>query len=563
MIRELAPFQLDYLETLRAGVNYTMQAFRDDEAVSSRVFLEDRPILFGNLPELLISAEQLHEDLNSCLHSWPEHQPGAIFKKQNWKSFLRPYLSNYPRSVNLIDRCSKASRQFLSWATTPNAATGKTLIELINAPLTMIRRYEHFLENCNAETRSSEVDHQPLINAYTEMTTLVSEALSAEEQSRNLRALWMLSERLQGAKELDLLGDATRSYVFESSVDALVPNSPDGESEQIRLILLSDTLVEATQKRKLSGKKLTFRRKIPLYLAKLLEGGSSSANNIFKIRIDDEQETTYTYSALSLAEKVDWTANITNVVLRVQRTKVFGIPLAMLMETRDKFNDIPSIVQQTVDEVVARGLKAEGIFRLSGSALHIRHMRMKIDLGEEVSFKPDNNECADIHVVAGLLKLWVRSLPDPLMTSAAHADFLAVARQISEPNFVPEHGIEQVKALIQTLPKCNQYVVHHLVTFFELISGFAHDNKMNPHNIAIVFAPNLLGSGPGGLIDPSHHKHIFALVEFLIEHCDEIFKEVAAERRVIKESFHKMQMERQEFETQRELLIREEKLASI
>lgn len=568
MIRDLLSVQLDYLETLRAGVNHSMVTFASDETLNSRVFSEERVVLFGTLPDLLKQAESFYEELEACVRTWPSSQPGGLFSKYDWKETFQPYLVNYPRSQNLIDRCSKASKHFQSWVLTSNASTGKNLCETLAAPLVILQQYEHFLENLNPDTPSSHPDHRPLINAYTEMTFLASEVRSAMEKAKNLRDLWQLSERIQGAKELLLLEDSTRAYVHESSVDLILPTPPSAAStseapdnEQIRLILLSDQLIEATQKRKLSGRKITFKRKIPLHLANLVD----ESGLVFRIRIDDEQSTTYTYSALAPTEKTEWVLKIKAVLKLLQRKKIFGIPLEVVMSTpRERFNDIPSLVQQTVDEVVARGLRTEGIFRLSGAASHIRSVRQKLDLGEEVCFKVSNPECADIHVVAGVLKLWIRSLPDPLMTSTASPQFLKIASALTGSGYDEDEIIAQLRTIVHSLPNYNRYLLHHLISFFELISGFSDTNKMSPHNLAIVFAPNLIGTGSTvSIIDPSAHKAIFSLVEFLIENCDAIFEEVAAERRQIKESSLRVQQEKAEFEAQRAQLIQQQELASI
>ena len=48
---------------------------------------------------------------------------------------------------------------------------------------------------------------------------------------------------------------------------------------------------------------------------------------------------------------------------------------------------------------------------MSGSAQAIKAYRQAIDDGEEVTL----NKAASIHTVCGLLKLYIRELPDPLI----------------------------------------------------------------------------------------------------------------------------------------------------
>ena len=81
-------------------------------------------------------------------------------------------------------------------------------------------------------------------------------------------------------------------------------------------------------------------------------------------------------------------------------------------------------------------MRTEGIFRLSGSAGRIEAIRNAFDrgllhpthhffhcntgLGEDFHFADDEEP----HVVAGLLKLYLRYLPDPLMCFALYDDWV-------------------------------------------------------------------------------------------------------------------------------------------
>ncbi len=85
----------------------------------------------------------------------------------------------------------------------------------------------------------------------------------------------------------------------------------------------------------------------------------------------------------------------------------------------------------------------EGIFRLSGSALDIERMRVKADQGLELNFNGMNSDalyppvcnslylssfshCIGVpyHNVSGIFKLFIRSLPVPLVTYELHNAFL-------------------------------------------------------------------------------------------------------------------------------------------
>jgi hypothetical protein len=57
-------------------------------------------------------------------------------------------------------------------------------------------------------------------------------------------------------------------------------------------------------------------------------------------------------------------------------------------------------------------LKVQDIFRTSGSIMKINQLKQRIDRGEKINYE---NEKLDPHTVAGLLRLYFRELPNPLV----------------------------------------------------------------------------------------------------------------------------------------------------
>lgn len=90
---------------------------------------------------------------------------------------------------------------------------------------------------------------------------------------------------------------------------------------------------------------------------------------------------------------------------------------------------IPFVIRRCIEEVEARGMLQEGIYRVSGFADEIDALKMALDRHGE---KADMSESAysNINVVAGTLKLYLRLLPVPLITYHAYPTFIA---STSEP----------------------------------------------------------------------------------------------------------------------------------
>lgn len=69
------------------------------------------------------------------------------------------------------------------------------------------------------------------------------------------------------------------------------------------------------------------------------------------------------------------------------------------------------------------GLDQEGIFRISGNLRTIEQLKLAFDNGSEVNFDEDE---VDIMAVAGLLKLFLRELPDSLIPEVMVKQFITV-----------------------------------------------------------------------------------------------------------------------------------------
>lgn len=62
----------------------------------------------------------------------------------------------------------------------------------------------------------------------------------------------------------------------------------------------------------------------------------------------------------------------------------------------------------------------EGLFRVNGSMKTVEQLRLQYERGEEVELVKDG----DVYSAASLLKLFLRELPDGIITSALHSKFI-------------------------------------------------------------------------------------------------------------------------------------------
>lgn len=111
---------------------------------------------------------------------------------------------------------------------------------------------------------------------------------------------------------------------------------------------------------------------------------------------------------------------------------IFGLDLTIVVSSYKC--SIPFVVRCCVEEVEARGMLQEGIYRISGFADEIEALKLAYDQNGE---KTDLSEKAysNINVVAGTLKMYLRLLPVPLITYNAYPTFIQSASESTKTIF--------------------------------------------------------------------------------------------------------------------------------
>ncbi|XP_067882449.1 active breakpoint cluster region-related protein-like isoform X4 [Heterodontus francisci] len=161
----------------------------------------------------------------------------------------------------------------------------------------------------------------------------------------------------------------------------------------------------------------------------------------------------------------------------------FGVPLS-IVTYRDS-SRVPLIVRHCAEEVERRGLDELGIYRVSGIATDVQTLKAAFDSSskEAITQLKDN----DIHVVAGTLKLYLRELPEPLLTHELIPSFVA-AVGLDDP--VAKE--KQMSSLLNQLPEPNLNTFLYLMNHLKTVTDHEPVNKMTMHNLATVFGPSLL-----------------------------------------------------------------------
>ncbi len=104
-------------------------------------------------------------------------------------------------------------------------------------------------------------------------------------------------------------------------------------------------------------------------------------------------------------------------------------------------------------------------------------------MGDQVIFDTTKHS---VHDVAGLLKMYFREQPEPVVPLSSYVALLdAGSKPMDE--FVPAAANE-----VRKFPPLNVDCLRLLFAFLYRVTMLSEHNKMTSENLGIVFAPNLL-----------------------------------------------------------------------
>ncbi|KAH8245447.1 hypothetical protein KR032_010476 [Drosophila birchii] len=231
--------------------------------------------------------------------------------------------------------------------------------------------------------------------------------------------------------------------------------------------------------------------RILLYEAK--ERPLLRAKHILKLSLSWLTETTQTRS-IKLSETLELGCSFRFVPGELCRatTKpgaLFGAKMSQVLK-REK-RDIPFIISACIREVERRGMLEVGCYRVSGSASDLAKLKK--------AFESDAYEAeqllreVDIHSVTGILKSFLRELPEALFTDQLYPRFFDTFSAFSNNNEATR--INELLKVFEELPQANKASISLILDHLIRVHEKETDNKMSLHNLAMVFGPTLLRPG--------------------------------------------------------------------
>ncbi|XP_072755170.1 uncharacterized protein [Anoplolepis gracilipes] len=182
---------------------------------------------------------------------------------------------------------------------------------------------------------------------------------------------------------------------------------------------------------------------------------------------------------------------------------LFGVNLSRLDE-----NGLPKPVLVMLQQLFAKGPFTQGIFRKSANVRIVRELRDQIESTGDVSCLED----APIIAVAALLKEFLRSLPDPLLTSHLFPLWMESLDTTSP--------VQTIKSILDRLPKANYTLLSHLICVLHHVARRSKRNLMCASNLGVCCGPSLLWSSNPSV---NQSRAIPTITELLIRNCEDLF----------------------------------------
>ncbi|XP_008400396.1 rho GTPase-activating protein 28 isoform X2 [Poecilia reticulata] len=170
---------------------------------------------------------------------------------------------------------------------------------------------------------------------------------------------------------------------------------------------------------------------------------------------------------------------------RTRDSGVFGVSLNSLLDNdRKRFPGVkvPVFFQKLLGVLEQSGLQTEGILRVPGSAARLKFLRRELDRCWSAF------DWTDVRPVdaGGLLKLFIRELPTPLLTHTHLSTFCSVLGVSSEV-----HQVQALQLLLLLLPEAHRNMLRALLLFLRKVVSHQDHNRMSLWNVSMVMAPNL------------------------------------------------------------------------
>ncbi|VEN48450.1 unnamed protein product [Callosobruchus maculatus] len=238
----------------------------------------------------------------------------------------------------------------------------------------------------------------------------------------------------------------------------------------------------------------------------------------FDIQSDDKPGVILTFQALSEQDRKAWMDIMdgkepTYQVAVNNINKPHNAEETTLDETGIQF------VKKCIEVLESRGLEEQGIYRVVGVSSKVNKLiTMGLDRRKSEKLSLDDPFEWETKTITSALKMYLRNLPEPLMTYRYHNGFIAAVKSESKAT-----RIHDVHTLVHRLPKINFEILKILIKHLTNVAAKCDKNLMTVSNLGVCFGPTLLRPEEETVASILDLKFYNIVVEILVENYQRIF----------------------------------------
>ncbi|CAJ0598026.1 unnamed protein product [Cylicocyclus nassatus] len=186
---------------------------------------------------------------------------------------------------------------------------------------------------------------------------------------------------------------------------------------------------------------------------------------------------------------------------------------------------VPLVVQICVSVVEANGLDTIGIYRIPGNTAAVNALKEmfahSLDTMTVENLDLSDSRWRDVNVVSSLLKMFLRKLPEPLLTDKLYPFFIDANRIASHHN-----RLHKLRNLLRKLPRHHYATLKYIIYHLSEITKNSAVNKMETRNLALMFGPSIVRPSDDNMATMvTHMSDQCKIIETLIHYHEWMFND--------------------------------------
>ena len=157
----------------------------------------------------------------------------------------------------------------------------------------------------------------------------------------------------------------------------------------------------------------------------------------------------------------------------------------MVELTSDISWEIPQCLVLAIGQI-EQLLPSKGIYRINGNALDVQLLKQQMENNDFKALQ----KCHNINTIASAIKLYIRELPQPLMSTGLAMNLVQIVKNL---NFEGKHN-EVAKLIKSEMSYGNMKILKYLLEHLNKVT-MEPECKMDAKNLGICWSSNIIHQG--------------------------------------------------------------------